>query len=210
MHCAHGNQNSCERSDSDSDQSDPASPARTVLACRSKARDTSAGVGGCQACDVQGGPHGVGVAAEGGESPIKFVAHPDWRPVHNASDLCVRDALEVTEHQHGTLEFRQLVVRGDDSTKLFGHPFHTVSDSRIWRLPSLQEGLHGELTQVGRRVDQRRPALARGKEHGSSQVGWISAERRAPAEQVRQLVGVHPSRLAAACHVSARYNALGF
>ena len=71
-----------------------------------------------------------------------------------------------------------------------------VADSQIWRLRRLQEGPHGELAQVGRRVDQRRPALARGEQHCSSQVGWISAQRRAPAEQVRQLVGVHPSILA--------------
>ena len=130
VHSTDGQQDSCERSDSDSDQADPASPARPRPGVPLEGSGYFGRSRRMPACDVQRSPHGVG-------SP-PMVARPrsspgvlEQRPVHNSSDLCVRDALEVTEHQHGTLELRQLVVGGDDSTKLFGHPFHTVSDSRI-------------------------------------------------------------------------------
>ena len=197
VHSTGRQQDGCERSDSDTGKPDPSSPARPCPGVPLEGSGYFGGSWRMPACDVQRRSYRVGVAAEGVESSIDVVAHPGSRAVHNSSDLCVRDALEVAEHQHRTLEFRQLVEGADDGAKFLGHAFHPALDSRTWRLPGLQESLHGELAQVGRRVDQRRPALARGKEHGSSQIGWISTERRAPAEQVRQLVGVHQPRLGA-------------
>ena len=128
---------------------------------------------------------------------IEFQAYSGCRPVNDAADLCVGDAFEVTQHQHRTSESRQPVVGGEDGTELFGHPLNALADSWLRRLRGLQEGTHGEFAQVGRRFDQRRPALARGNQHNSGQIGRICAHRRTPSEQVRQLVGVHPPRLGA-------------
>ena len=106
VHSADRQQYGCERSDSDTGKPDPVSPA---CPCPGVPLEGSGYFGGSwrmPACDVQRCPYRVGVAAEGGESTIELVAHPGGRAVHNSSDLCVRNAFEVAEHQHRTLEFR--------------------------------------------------------------------------------------------------------
>jgi hypothetical protein len=153
MYCADRHQNGCKRSDHDSDQPDPPSPARpnpgTPL-------EGSRYFGWCRrmpAGDVQRGPHSVRIRTDAAESAIKLLADPGNRSIHNAGDLGIRDALEVAEHQHGTLDFGQLVVGDDDGTELFGHSLHPISNGGVLDLRRLQEGLHSELTQIGRRVD---------------------------------------------------------
>jgi hypothetical protein len=100
--------------------------------------------------DVQRGPHRVRITTGGGESAIQFGAYPSSRPVDNSGDLCAGNAFEVTEHQQGTLESRQLIVCNDDRAELLGHSLHPASVSEIRRVPRLQEGSHCELAQVRR------------------------------------------------------------
>jgi hypothetical protein len=100
--------------------------------------------------DVQRSPHRVGITTGGGESAIKFGTYPSGRPVDNPGDLCVGNAFEITEHQQGTLESRQLIVCNNDRAELLGHSLHPASDSKIGSVPWLQEGSHCELAQVRR------------------------------------------------------------
>jgi hypothetical protein len=99
---------------------------------------------------VQRGPNRVRVTTGGGESAIQLGAYPGGRPVDNSGDLGVGNAFQVTEHQQGTLEPRQLIVCNNDRTELLGHSLHPASYSRNGRVPWLQEGSHGELSQVRR------------------------------------------------------------
>jgi hypothetical protein len=148
MHSADGHQYGCERSDSDADQPDPASsePSRSGIPLEGQGH-----YGGRRlmpARDIQRGPHRVRITADGGQSAIEFLSYPGRRPVDNSGDLCVGNAFEVTEHQQGALESRELIVCNNDRTELFGHSLHPASDSRIGRVPWLQEGSHRELAQV--------------------------------------------------------------
>jgi hypothetical protein len=100
--------------------------------------------------DVQRGPQGVGITTSGGESAVQLGAYPGGGPVDNSGDLCVGNALEVSEHQQGALESRELIVCNNDRTKLSGYSLHPASDSKMGRMPRLQEGSYCELAQVRR------------------------------------------------------------
>jgi hypothetical protein len=103
-----------------------------------------------QAGDVQCGPHRVRITTGGGESAIQLGTNSSGRPVDNSGDLCVGNAFEVTEHQQGTLESRQLIVCNNDRTEFLGHSLYPASDSDLGRVSRLQEGSHRELAQVRR------------------------------------------------------------
>jgi hypothetical protein len=195
MHGADPEQHRGERSDSDSGHADAAPAAGSCLGVPLEGTGNFGRSRRMPGCDVQRGPQRVWIGVDRCECAINLNVYACRRPVNDSSDLCVRNTLEVAEHQDGALDFRQPVVGGEDGTKLLGHMLHVISGSRIRPLGPLQKGPHGQFAQVCGGVDQRRPALARGNHDHTSQVGWIRTQRRAPAEQIRQLVGVHPPRL---------------
>jgi hypothetical protein len=150
VYSADGHEQSCERSHRDSDQPDPASPTRPCPRLPLKGSGYCGSSGLMPAGDVQRGPNRIRITTGSGESAIELGAYPGGRPVDNSGDLCVGNALEVTEHQQGALESRQLIVGSNDGTELSGNALHSASDGQIGRVPWSQEGSYGELPQVRR------------------------------------------------------------
>jgi hypothetical protein len=140
---------------------------------------------------VEGSSHRVRVGVDDGKGSIHFNADSCCRPVDDSGDLGVCDAFQAAEHDDRSLKFRQFVICGDDNAELVGYAL----DSLPWEgrngIRRAQERVDRQFSQVCGGIDKLGPARAGRKHHGPSQLGWFSAQRRAPAKQVRQLVAVH-------------------
>ncbi len=90
----------------------------------------------------------VRVSVDRRECAIKFDANSRRRPIDDAGDFSVGDPLQAAQHHRHALQFRQLVVRGDDGAESIRYAINALSSDRVGRFGSAQEGMYRQLTQV--------------------------------------------------------------
>jgi hypothetical protein len=120
-------------------ESEPVSPTSAGLRLPLERSGYLGGRGEMPSGHFQSGAHRIGIGAEGAECPIELDANPSDRSVHDAGDLAVGNAIQVAEHQHCALQFRQLVIARDDGAKLFRYALQALSGHGILRLVRCQE-----------------------------------------------------------------------
>jgi hypothetical protein len=88
----------------------------------------------------------VWVSVDRRECPIEFDTNSRPWPIGNAGDFSEGDPLQAAEHHDHALQFRQLVVRGDDGAEFIRYAINALSRDRVGRLGTAQKCMYRQLT----------------------------------------------------------------